>query len=77
MRVNSSIYVFKFNLYRILRRVHRVNLRTVLRTDHACGPDSRAAHLYATTVVLVFIHDAQFVHVHRMSECRNSYIPRY
>jgi hypothetical protein len=22
-----------------------VNLRTVLRTDHACGPDSRAAHL--------------------------------
>eukprot|EP01043_Picozoa_sp_COSAG02_P100930 COSAG02_NODE_37004_length_447_cov_4.824713_1_plen_32_part_01 len=32
MRVNSYIYVFKFNLYRILRRVHRVNLRTVLRT---------------------------------------------
>eukprot|EP01043_Picozoa_sp_COSAG02_P005634 COSAG02_NODE_154_length_33067_cov_38.282092_3_plen_180_part_00 len=46
MRVNSYIYVFKFNLCRILRRVHRVNLRTVLRTDHACGPDSRAAHLF-------------------------------
>jgi hypothetical protein len=28
MKVNSNIYVFKFNLYRILRRVHRLNLRT-------------------------------------------------
>eukprot|EP01043_Picozoa_sp_COSAG02_P052525 COSAG02_NODE_5672_length_4140_cov_2.941351_5_plen_84_part_00 len=30
MRINSQIHVFKFNLYRILRRVHRLNLRTVI-----------------------------------------------
>ena len=50
MRVNSYIYVFKFNLYRILRRVHRLNLRTVLRTDHAAVTVWGAA-LYAIRVV--------------------------